>query len=164
MEFLLIGMFRDTHFALQENTNPQSKQFGIKNLPRNYVEEWHLKYSGHPKILPTDINGENFAKGTEDCKILGSLMGKEMENLEDQDCAKVQDVVDEEKRICLSCSVGHKTTLPCAQGAQSTIGRQLDNASIIVAKFVLWNILSVPTNLYLSKWFNLFFKVHYWEI
>ena len=29
-EFAFMGMFRDTHFALQKSTNPQSKQFAVQ--------------------------------------------------------------------------------------------------------------------------------------
>ena len=31
-EFLLMGMFSDTHFALQKSTNPQSKQCGLQEI------------------------------------------------------------------------------------------------------------------------------------
>ena len=54
-----------------------------------------LNYSELPDILPSDVNGEYFAVGTEKGKVLGSLMGKEVENLEDHGCPKVQDLVDE---------------------------------------------------------------------
>ena len=40
----------------------------------------------------------------------------------------------------------------------------LENVPLNVVKFVFRNVLSVSTNLNLSKWFNLFFKVQFWEI
>ena len=47
-----------------------------------------LDYSELPNILPSDVTGEYFAEGTEISKILGSLMGEEVENLEDHGCPK----------------------------------------------------------------------------
>ena len=57
----------------------------------------HLNDRELPNILPSDINdvkGEYFAKRTEKCQLHSSLMGKEVENLEDHGCPKVQDLVD----------------------------------------------------------------------
>ena len=75
----------------------------------------HFDYSGLPHILPTDVNGEYFAKGTEKIKILAGLMDKFVENLDDQGCPKVQDLVDEEMWVCSSYPFRHKTTLHCAK-------------------------------------------------
>ena len=41
-----------------------------------------LDYSELPNNLPSDVKGEYFPKETEKFKSLGSLMGKEVENLE----------------------------------------------------------------------------------
>ena len=93
--------FKDTHFALHKSTNPQSKQFGVqKNLHGTVRSSGHFDYNGLPHILPTDVNGEHFAKGTEKFKILAGLMDKVVENLDDQGCPKVQDLVDEEIWVC----------------------------------------------------------------
>ena len=54
-----------------------------------------LHYSELPNILPSDVKGENFGKGTKRCKILGNLLDKEVEKLDDHGCPKVQDLVDE---------------------------------------------------------------------
>ena len=72
-------------------------------------------YSELPNILPTDVKGECFSKGTGICKILGSLAGEEVEKLEDHDCPKFQDFVDEETWICSSYPFRHKTTLRCSE-------------------------------------------------
>ena len=58
---------------------------------------------------------EYFAKGTEKCKILGNLLGKKVEILEDHGCPKVQDHVDEEIWVCSRYPFRHKTTLHCAE-------------------------------------------------
>ena len=56
----------------------------------------HLDYSELGNIPPSAAKDDNFAKGTEKCKIPGNLMDKEKESLEDHGCLKVQDLVDEE--------------------------------------------------------------------
>ena len=56
----------------------------------------HLDYSELPNILPSDVKGGYFAKGTEKSKILGSWLGKEVENLGDHGSPEVQDLVDEQ--------------------------------------------------------------------
>ena len=90
-----MGIFRDTHFALQKSTNPQSKQFGVQESCIGFLD-----YSEFPNFLPRDVKGEYFAKGTENCIILRSLMGKEEEKLEYHGSPKVQDLVDKERWIC----------------------------------------------------------------
>ena len=53
-----------------------------------------LDYSELPNILPSEVKGDYFAKRIEKCNTLGSLMGKEVENLDDHGCPEVQDLVD----------------------------------------------------------------------
>ena len=65
---------------------------------------------------------EYFAKRTEEFKILGSLLGKKVENLEDHGCHIVQDLVDEELWICLSYQFRHKTSLHCAERKAKLFG------------------------------------------
>ena len=79
-------------------------------------------YSELSSILPRAVKGEYFAKGTEKCKILGNLLGKEVENLEDHGCPTVQDLVDEEFWICSSYPFRHKTTLHCAEPKAKLFG------------------------------------------
>ena len=49
------------------------------------------------------------AKGTENCKILGSFLDKEVENLEDHGCSKVQDSL---MKKCGYARVTHSHTRP----------------------------------------------------
>ena len=74
-----------------------------------------LVYSELSNILPRVLKGENFARRTQKCKILGNFLGKDVENLEDHGCPKVQDLVDEETWICLSYPFRHKTILHCGE-------------------------------------------------
>ena len=55
-----------------------------------------LDYSELSNILPRAVKGEYFAKVTDKSKILDNLWDKEVENLENHDCPRVQDLADEE--------------------------------------------------------------------
>ena len=55
-----------------------------------------LDYIELSNILTGAVKGEYFAKGLEKSKILGILLDKRVENLEDHGCLKVQDIVLEE--------------------------------------------------------------------
>ena len=70
-----------------------------------------LDYSELSNILSRAVKGEQFAKGTAKWKIIGNLLDKDVEDLEDHGCPKVQDLVDEEVWICSSYPFGHKITL-----------------------------------------------------
>ena len=54
-----------------------------------------MAYRGISNIFARAVKGEYFAKGTEKCKILGTLPDKEVEKLDDHGCPEVQDLVDE---------------------------------------------------------------------
>ena len=73
-------------------------------------------------ILPRDVGGDYFAKGTEICKILGNLLDKDGGNLEDHGCPKVQDLVYEKTWGCTSYPFRHKTTLHCAERKAKMFG------------------------------------------
>ena len=75
----------------------------------------HLDYSQFSNILPRAVKGGYLAKGTEKCKILGNLLDKEVENLEDHGCPKDQGLVDEKIWICSSHPIRHNTTLHSAE-------------------------------------------------
>ena len=67
-----------------------------KNLHGTVWNSGSLNYNELPNILPSDVKGEYFVERLEKKKTLGSLTGKELENLEDHGCPKVQDLVYEE--------------------------------------------------------------------
>ena len=55
-----------------------------------------LDYSELSNILPRVVKAVYVAKRTEKCKVLGNLLNKKPENLENHGCPKSQDLVDEE--------------------------------------------------------------------
>ena len=82
-----------------------------------------MNYSELLNILPSDVKGEKFAKGTENFKIIGSLMEKQLENMEDLGPPKVQ--VVENIWICQSYPFRHNTTLHCADRKAKLIGNRI---------------------------------------
>ena len=74
-----------------------------------------LGYSELSNILPRIVQGEKFAKRTENFKVFGNLLDREVENLDNHVCPKVQDLVHGETWICSSYPFKHKTTLYCAE-------------------------------------------------
>ena len=61
------------------------------------------------------INAEVFAKGLERCRLFTNHFGRNVENLDDYGCPKVQDLVrTDSSRICSSYPFRHKTRLHCA--------------------------------------------------
>ena len=61
-------------------------------------------------------------KRTEKCKILGNLLDKEVENLFDDDCPIIQDLVDEGNRIYSMYPFRRMTTLHCAERTAKLFG------------------------------------------
>ena len=100
-----------------------------------------MNFSEHPNILSKDVNGEYLAKGTQKCKIFSRLMGKELENLDDQGCPKFRDLVDPGADgglwICSSYPFRHKTTLNCGERKAKVLcnwARQLLNLLFCVVE------------------------------
>ena len=61
-------------------------------------------------------NAEVFAKGLEKCRLLTKLIRQNVENLDDHDCPKIQDLVKTDSScICSSYPFRHKTRLQCAE-------------------------------------------------
>ena len=62
------------------------------------------------------MNAEVFAKGLEKFRLLTTLLGQNIENLDDYGCPKIQYLVKTESSwICSSYSFRHKTRLHCAE-------------------------------------------------
>ena len=62
------------------------------------------------------MNAEVFAKGLEKCRLLSNLLGRNLENLNDYGCPKIQDLVKTHSSwICSIYSFRHKTRLHCAE-------------------------------------------------
>ena len=58
------------------------------------------------------LNAEVFAKGLEKCRLLTNLLGRNVENLDDYGCPKIQDLVKTDSSLTYSSSLlRHKTRL-----------------------------------------------------
>ena len=69
------------------------------------------------------MNAEVFAKGLEKCKLLTSVLGQNVENLNDYGCPKFQDLVKTDS--LWNCSIypfRHKTRLHCAERKAKVYG------------------------------------------
>ena len=64
-----------------------------------------------------------FAKGLEKCRLLTTLLGKNVENLDDYGCPKIQDLVKTDSSwICSSYRFRHKTRLNRAERKAKVYG------------------------------------------
>ena len=62
------------------------------------------------------LNAEILAKGLEKCRLLTTILGQNVENLDDYDCPKSQDLVKtDSSSICSFYPFRHKTRLHCAE-------------------------------------------------
>ena len=69
------------------------------------------------------MNAEVFAKGLEKCRLLTNLLGRNVENLDDYGCPKIQDLVKTDSSwICYSYILRHKTRLRCAERKAKVYG------------------------------------------
>ena len=117
-----MAKFTDTHFVLQKYQTTKQGFCCTRNWHGFMWNSGRLDYIELSNVLPRAANGENFAKRTEKCKIVGNLLVKEVERLEDHGCPKVQEFVDEEVWICTSYPFSHKTTLSFAERKAKSFG------------------------------------------
>ena len=69
------------------------------------------------------MNAEVFAKGLEKCRLLTNLLGRNVENLDDYRCPKIQDLVKTDSSwICFSYPFRHKTRLYCGERKAKVYG------------------------------------------
>ena len=62
------------------------------------------------------MNAQVFAKGFEKCRLLSTLLGQNVEFLDDYGCPKIQDLVKMDSSWICSCyTFRHKTRLHCAE-------------------------------------------------
>ena len=61
------------------------------------------------------LNAEVFAKGPENCRLLSSFLGQNVENLDEYGCPQIQDLVETDSLwMCSNYPFRHKTRLHCA--------------------------------------------------
>ena len=69
------------------------------------------------------MNAEVFAKGFEKCRLLSTLPGQNVENLDDYGCPKIQDLVRTDRLwICSSYPFRHRTRHHCAERKAKVYG------------------------------------------
>ena len=69
------------------------------------------------------MNAKVFAKGFEKCRLLTNLLERNVENLDDYGCPKLQDLVKTDSSlICSSYPFRHKTRLHCAERKAKVYG------------------------------------------
>ena len=69
------------------------------------------------------MNAEVFAKGLEKCRLLASLLGQNVEKLDDYGCPKIQDPVKTDSLwSCSSYPFRHKTKRHCAERKAKVYG------------------------------------------
>ena len=69
------------------------------------------------------MKAEVFAKGLEKCRLLTSLLGQNVENLDDHVCPRVQDLVETDSLWnCSSYPFRHKIRLHCAERKPKVYG------------------------------------------
>ena len=69
------------------------------------------------------MNAEVFAAGLEKCRLLATFPGKNVENLDDYGCPKIQDLVKTDSLWnCSSYPFRHKTRLHCADRKEKVYG------------------------------------------
>ena len=69
------------------------------------------------------MNAEVFAKGLEKCRLLTNLLGRNVENLDDYGCPKIQDLTKTNSSwICSSYPFRHRTRLHCAERKAKVYG------------------------------------------
>ena len=68
-------------------------------------------------------NAEMFAKGLEKSRLLTNLLGRNVENLDNYSCPKIQDPVETDSScICSSYHFRHKTRIHCAERKAKVYG------------------------------------------
>ena len=72
------------------------------------------------------MNAEVFDKGLEKCRLLTSLLGQNVEKLDDYGCPKFQDLVKTDSFwICSTYFFRHKTRLHCAERKAKVYGQKV---------------------------------------
>ena len=103
-----MGKFTDTHFVFQKSTDPQGVQETCLKLCGT-VDVW--VNSELANILLRAVKDDHFAKGTENCKILGNLKEKKVENLENLDSPKFE-ILQKQLEQCGFAKVTRSDTNP----------------------------------------------------
>ena len=99
---VFFGKIQGYSFLPAKNYTPTKQAvWCTRNLHKILWNSGGFYYSELPIVLASDVTGEYFAKGTEKCKVLRSLLGKEVENLDHHDRSEDQDLISKKNRDSL---------------------------------------------------------------
>ena len=111
-------LYKDFHFDLHSLLNLINRRHGTQVI---YMElrgvGEKLDYEKLFAVYDIKImNAEVFVKGLKKCRLLTTFLGQNVENLDDNGCPKIQDLVKTDSLwICSSYPFRHKTRLHCAE-------------------------------------------------
>ena len=113
-----------------------------------------LDYNDVTMILTSlkQYRAEFFAKGLEKCTMLSALLGKQVENLDDYGCPKIQELNCD--WLCSSYPYRHRTTLHCAEKRQKFLVHGLYNYSIGDSLFIVLFYKERINYFYLNRIFS----------
>ena len=149
-------VYKDFHFVRQKTFKPNKQTTWNTNHLHGIA--WSSGKVEYEKLFAVfyDIkvmNAEVFAKGLEKCRLLTRLLGRNVENLDDYGCPKIQDPVGEGKMntswICSSYPFRHKTRLHCADRKAKVYGDWAMQHLILQFLYVFF-VFVFTTNLILS--------------
>ena len=105
------------------------------------------------------MNAEVFAKGLEKCRLLTNLLGRNVENLDDYGCPRIQDLVKTDSSWkCSSYPFRHKTRLHCAERKAKVYRDWAMQHLQILYVFI---VFVFTTNLNLSTRHDFFYTIHF---
>ena len=96
----------------------QTTQIALFKSPRDVMQINTLSIQLLAELR--QYRAEYFAKGLEKCKFLSTLLGKEVENLDDYGCPKILHLNTD--WLCTSYPYRHKTILHCAERKAKAFG------------------------------------------
>ena len=105
------------------------------------------------------MNAEVFAKGLEKSRLLSTLLGQNVENLDDYGCTKIQGLVKTASSwICSSYPFRHKTRLHCDERKQRGTENGLCNIFKLLYLFI---VFVFTTNLLPSIRHDFFYSIRF---
>ena len=141
-------LYKDFHFVHPKTLNLVDRRHGTQATYmglRGVVESWVM---GSFLLSFFDIklmNAEVFAKGLEECRLLTTLLGQNVENLDDYGCPKILDLVKTDSSwICSSYPFRHKTKLNCAKGKAMVYGESaMQDLQVFVRVYCICPLLLI---------------------
>ena len=124
--FFFDGSVQGFSFCLPKTFKPNKQtSWNTKHLHEIAWSSGKLDYEKRFAVF-YDIkvmNAEVFAKGLEECRLLTTFLGQNVENLDDYDCPKTQDIVKTESLwICSNYPFRHKRRLHCGERKAKVYG------------------------------------------